>query len=291
MSLTLTNDVASVTINEFGAELTSFYHKLNNLEYIWSGDAKYWGRHAPVLFPIVGRLKDNTYYLDDQSYNMSQHGFARDLPFEITYQSATKATFTLYSSEKTKEKYPYNFKLSIHYQLIENNLKITYEINNPNPIPLPFAIGAHPAFKVPLKADEERSDYYLSLSPTKARTFLPLKNGLLDLENKSLHNAKKIHLNPETFKNDALIFDLQADETNICLKSRNHPYGVSLTTTDARFIGLWSNYPNSGQFVCIEPWWGITDTVNTTQQLSDKYGINILAPFDTFTTMYTISIY
>ena len=124
MAIKIESADAIVTVNEHGAELVSFIDKATGKEYMWSGDAKYWGRHAPVLFPIVGRLKDDIYKVDGQEYHLSQHGFARDLNFEILNQSKNHAIFELHSSDETKEVYPFDFILRIGFELTGRSFKL-----------------------------------------------------------------------------------------------------------------------------------------------------------------------
>ena len=128
----LENDFLTIETSKSGAELTRIFSKNQNKEILWNGDSKYWGRHSPILFPIVGRLKDNETIIDDKLYNMTQHGFARDMDFDLVNTTDNSITYKLTSNENTKKYYPYSFELIITYKLINNKVNIDWKVNNTN---------------------------------------------------------------------------------------------------------------------------------------------------------------
>lgn len=291
MAVTIQSQEASVTINEHGAELVSFIGKTSGMEYMWSADQSYWGRHAPVLFPIVGRLKDDTYYVDGQEYKMSQHGFARDLDFEIINSKENAVVLELHSSNETKKMYPFDFILRLSYELNGKSLKVAYEVENPSNESIWFGIGGHPAFKIPLTNKNFYDDYTVKLVPQTTRNLLPLRGSYVDINHLKEERTSQIMVNRETFKDDAVILDLGEEPTTIELSDDKAEHGVVMRVSDAKYLGVWSCYPKNGQFVCLEPWWGIADTVNTDQDFKHKFASNHLEAHQKFNAGYELSIF
>ena len=158
---TIENDILKVEINATGAELSSLINKTNGLEYMWSGDAKFWGKKSPILFPIVGTLKGNAYFYNGQRYELSRHGFAREMDFAVKEETADSITFEIYNNEHTFELFPFHFSFSIKYLLRQDTLFVTYSVENTGSDRMYFSVGGHPAFKVPLNESLQYDDYYL----------------------------------------------------------------------------------------------------------------------------------
>src|SRR6187431_1835194 len=150
---TIENEVLRVSISPAGAELNSLFNKANGLEYLWSGDSKFWGKKSPVLFPIVGTLKNNQYFFDNKSYELSRHGFARERIFSVIAQTTASITFELNHDESTLLAYPFQFSFAIIYTIDESRLSVTYQVKNKSSEPMYFSVGAHPAFKLPIADD------------------------------------------------------------------------------------------------------------------------------------------
>ncbi|WP_432740050.1 aldose 1-epimerase family protein [Ligilactobacillus agilis] len=290
MAVFLENDYLVATIKEHGAELASLRSKETGLEYIWTGDAKYWGRQAPVLFPIVGRLKDDQYQVAGKTYHLGQHGFARDRDFAIREQTATKVVLELTADEASKELYPFDFCLQLSYELTASGLVVGYRVDNPSQEPIYFGIGGHPAFKTPLTPKESFSDYELTFNADYRLPKIPLTNGLTDIESARL-SAPTATISRELFKDDALIYDLEQKPAKVSLTSKTSGHGVSLSVTDAKFMGIWSTYPKEGQFVCLEPWWGLADTTDSDGDFTQKYAINRLDKATSFNHQYEIIVF
>ncbi|GAY72964.1 lacX protein, plasmid [Lentilactobacillus kosonis] len=158
----LTNDYLTVLINPLGAELTSV--KSSDTEYIWTADKQYWGRHAPILFPIVGRLKDDRYKYAGNTYQMTQHGFARDNEFEVESQTNSDVTLSLTASANTLINYPFSFKLTVKYELQDHELNVSMTVTNLDNQEMIFQLGAHPGFNVPFNPYEGGfEDYHIQL--------------------------------------------------------------------------------------------------------------------------------
>lgn len=291
MAITIQSQEASATINEHGAELVSFIDKKTGQEYMWSADSKYWGRHAPVLFPIVGRLKDDTYFVDGQEYHMSQHGFARDTDFEIVNSKENYVVLELHSSKETKKMYPYDFILRLIFELNGESLRVSYEVENPSEEEIWFGIGGHPAFKVPMNLDKFYDDYIVKLTPKANRNIIPLKGSYADINHLKEERTSELAVSHDLFKDDAIILDLGEEPTTVELTDNNSDHGVVLAVSDAKYLGVWSCYPKEGQFVCLEPWWGLADTTDSDLDFKHKFASNQLAPHEIFKANYEISIF
>lgn len=289
MTVQIENKFLTATFAEQGAELISLKSKENGIEYIWQADPEYWGRHAPVLFPIVGRLKEDTYSYQGKEYHLPQHGFARDSLFEVIEQGAESVSFSLKATKETKKNYPFDFELVITYTLEEQNLTVHYQVENIGQEDLYFSVGGHPAFNVPLESGLSFSDYYLSYSPQKSRTQIPLSGPYADMENKTLAQTNiSLDLTHDLFHKDALIYETKGVNT-FTIESDESEHSVSLTT-EMPYVGIWSPTPKEAPFVCIEPWCGIADTTTATGNLVDKVGINHLTPSELFKAHYVISV-
>ena len=293
--VTLENNHLTVKINTFGAEMHSVVDKKSGYEFVWQADEAFWARHAPVLFPIVGRLKDDQYEYEGTNYDMSQHGFARDSEFEVEEVTEQSATFSLKSTEETKAKYPFDFQLLIQYVLEENRLKVTYEVkNNSDDEVMYYGIGGHPAFNV---AQTENADGELEFDqvsfefePTGSYDFIPLTaDGLLDLDGKVEKEVSREDLTHESFVGDAYIYKTGTG-TTVALKDGMNKVEVRVTPENMEHMGIWSPYPKRAGFVCIEPWAGLADSKASTGKLKEKYAFNELATNATATHAYTLEL-
>lgn len=266
----LKNEWIQADISAKGAELQSLRHR-NGLEYLWQADANFWPKHSPVLFPIVGSLKNDSYIYEGQTYHLPRHGFARDHIFEVTSQSDTEAVFTLVSSAATLANYPFSFVFRLRYLITGPNLSCTYEVQNPSSANLWFSVGGHPAFAVPLLAGTHYTDYYLQFNVDEPLLRYRLINGLLSEETTPVeHNAGKVQLHHSLFYEDAIVMKHLRSDT-ITLGCHQHQHGVHFHYDGFPYLGIWAA-PNA-PFVCIEPWCGHADTNHHQQQLTEKEGI------------------
>lgn len=289
MNYEMKNEYIKAKIKSFGAELNSLQKIDEDLEYIWQGDSRYWARHSPILFPIVGRLKDDSYIYKNQKYNMSQHGFARDKEFELVRNEGDFIEFRLKSDEKTLEIYPFDFELYLSYKLEKNSLIISYKVVNKSDEEMLFSIGAHPAFNWTLKENEKKEDYFLEFKNIKQikRYFLNDKGLVYKHEDLKIID-NKIALNEELFKNDALVFN-DLNIKSVSLKNKNNENFVKLNFKNFPYLGVWSK-PTGAPFICIEPWFGVADDENSNQNFEDKKGIIILQKDEIFSCFYSIEI-
>lgn len=286
----LENDKILIHINNFGAELCKIYSKQNKVDYLWNGDKKYWGRYSPVLFPIVGRLNDNETYINSKKYEMSQHGFARDMEFNLVSKNENKIEFTIQYNEETLKKYPYKFRLNIIYTLKDSTIDITWKVKNIDDKEILFSIGAHPAFNIPFNNDDKLEDYYLSFKYENNIKQYSLKGPYLN-EYKDISQIENLHIKPEIFKDDAIIY---SGVQEITINSKNRDDKIKVSFKGFPYVGVWSPYNESNNsiapFVCIEPWYGIADKINSNKKFEDKIGINKLDINEEFETTYSISI-
>lgn len=291
MTVLIENEQLRALISEHGAELTSLVEKNSSREYLWNGDAKYWKRHAPVLFPIEGKLKDDKYFVEGKEFHMTQHGFARDSKFSIVNQTLNSVTLELFSDEQTKTNYPYDFSLKITYELVGNILKTSYTVKNTGTQTMYFGLGAHPAFSTLLAAGDRFEDYVIETEPRTTLLRIPLKNSLIDPKNAYQEKCSPLEITHETFKDDALIYDLKQEKETFILKSKKHGHGVSVSSNDSKALGIWSSYPAKGQFVCIEPWWSVADTIDSDQDFKHKYYTNVLKQSTEFNASFDIKVF
>ena len=288
MEYKISNNFICASIKDFGAELCSLKRNGVNTEYIWQADENYWGRHAPILFPIVGKLIDDEYILDEQTYKMSQHGFARDNLFTLFEKKKNYLCFKLKENEQTLEKYPFSFELYISYQLIENSLKISYKVINKDDRTMPFSIGAHPAFNWPLE-NERKNDSYFKFFDTNEIERLPLtKDGISNKKEFIPLSEEKLDLNKKVFKNDALVIENLKDKTILFANDVNDKF-IRVEFEDFPYLGLWSK-PSGAPFICIEPWHGLADFTNHSKKLEEKRNIKLLEKDEVFETSYNILI-
>jgi galactose mutarotase-like enzyme len=269
------NDDLIITINPKGAELQSIYNKQTKLEYMWSGDPAFWGKKSPILFPIVGTLKNDTYYYDDKPYKLSRHGFARDMEFEAMPQEKNSIIFLLRSNEETFQHFPFHFELRIIYTLHENALQVRYNVSNTSNHEMYFSVGGHPAFKVPLANDLNYEDYYLEFNEEETKPRWPIsKDGLIEANPEPLlQQTNELSLSKQLFLKDAIVMK-NLTSSIASLKSDKSPHGLDFDFGNFPYLGIWA--AKNADFICIEPWCGIADSVNTNQQLVDKEGINKL---------------
>ncbi|HMR84974.1 MAG TPA: aldose 1-epimerase family protein [Niabella sp.] len=275
------NAFIKIGVASQGAELQSISHVVTGQEYMWSGDAAFWGKYSPVLFPIVGALKENTYYVQGKSYQLPRHGFARDMEFRLYEQAADRLGFLLESNKDTLAKYPFGFQFYIDYAIAGNTLSVSYRVVNTGQDDMYFSVGGHPAFRVPLLEGELYEDYYLQFSQQEDTGKWPVRaDGLLEAEPVPfLENTDRIPLTKALFYKDALVLK-RLNSNSVQLLSGKSGKGFEFDFTGFPYLGIWA--AKNADFVCIEPWCGIADSVTADQQLADKEGINRIAPKEEF---------
>jgi galactose mutarotase-like enzyme len=280
-NITLQNSLLTATINPKGAELNSL--KDSTTEYIWHGDPKFWGKHSPVLFPIVGTLKNNSYLHNGQPYALNRHGFARDNVFAVKEQHDNSVTFSLTANDETKKVYPFDFELQLVYTLTENILEIRYNVINNGTTTLPFSIGAHPAFALPGNFES----YSLVFEEAEPLVSTQLENDLLSPTTVQIPvQGNTLPLDYKLFANDALIFKGLKSKTVTIVKNSAELLKVSFA--DFPHLGIWTK--EDAPFICIEPWQGYSDSAESIGVFTQKEGIVNLPEKQKFTASLQIEI-
>lgn len=265
-----------------GAELTSI--NFNGEEKLHNG-IDFWQRQSPILFPIVGQLKNGETIIEGNTYKMGQHGFARDMEFEVVEENSYK----LKASEKSFEKYPYNFELNVKYEADENEVTTTYEVVNKDNKEIIFGLGAHPAYK----CDYSSGEYYLEFEQDENDTVkvIMLENGLVsdkDVDkNRFFKTAKRFELNKDTFKDDAVILkNLKSNKVTLYKKDEKV---LEFDFSGFNYLAFWSKV--GANFVCIEPWFNTADNVNSNGEFITKENILRLKPEEKFKCSYKVKFF
>lgn len=292
MVRTLENEFLRVCIADDGAELVSIYDKKKNREVIWQADPAYWKRHAPVLFPNVGRHYGDHYTVSGQVYPSKQHGFARDTTFTLVEASDQSVIHEMHSSENTRASYPFDFTLRITHTLKGQELKVCWNVSNKSSTDMYFTIGGHPAFRVPVTDDTNYQDYSLSFEGQTSLRYKLLDPASGTVLEESTHELELANgtcaLTPHMFDHDALVFDDGQISRAGILMPDGSPY-LELRCEGFPNFGIWS-VPGA-PFVCLEPWMGRCDNCGYTGSLEEKPDINSLKPEAVFEKSYIIKIF
>lgn len=283
------NSALKIAVSDKGAELQSLIDKSTGLEYMWGGDPAIWGKHSPVLFPIVGSLKENTYEFEGNSYQLNRHGFAREMHFSPVGQLADELVLQLKQTPETLKVYPFEFDLKLKYRLDGKTLKVTYEVSNTGNTKMWFSIGGHPAFKLPLFKGDAYAEYALEFAEKETAGKWPIEAGglLARAPVPFLNNTHELRLNKGLFAKDAVVLkDLRSRK--LALRSDKTRKGFNFSWEGFPYLGIWAT--PGADFVCIEPWCGVADTVGPVQDLTKKEGINALDPGRLFSRTWSVTI-
>lgn len=276
MILNLENEHLKLSLSTLGAELQHITGSDSNAEYLWSGDPKYWGKFSPVLFPIVGGLKQDMYYYKGKTYQMPRHGFARTLDFQYEQLAPNAILFTLKDSPETLAQYPFPFRLEITYTLDKASIYCQYRVYNAGDETMYFSLGAHPAFAAPLNGEGKYNDYYLQFKGLDELNFYDVVDNLVsDTQQTIKLKNQRLYLNYNLFKNDALVFK-NFPVSSLYLMNEKNYNGIEFSFPDFPYFGIWAAL--NADFVCLEPWCGIADTINHNQDITTKEGIIQLEP-------------
>ena len=283
MNTTISNKILTASIKHAGAELFSLIDNQTK-EYMWNGNPDFWPKHSPILFPIVGSLKNDTYKFGEKEYQLSRHGFARDKEFELIEKTESSATFSLSYNEETLQKYPFKFELQIIYNLEENKLNIGYKVINKGETQLPFSIGAHPAFSLP----EKFSNYNIQFEKEEQLEYSLLEDGLISNTTATLKTSNTtVSLNYKLFENDALVFRT-LESNSLTILENSKPY-LKVNFEDFPSLGIWTK--ENAPFICIEPWFGYSDTLEKSGDILKKEGIQLLEANQIFNTEFSIQVF
>ena len=285
----LENKWIKLEVESAGAEIKSLQRKSDLREYMWCADKQFWGRTAPVLFPIVGGLNDQKYRWNGKEYEMGQHGFARDMEFTIEEQTEDTLWFGLEADEDTKKKYPFDFSLKLGYKLEEMSVRVLWKVVNKGNDEMHFSIGGHPAFMCPINDDMKQTECFLYFDADKTLQSDVFADGLVaeGIREYSLEDGY-MKITEDLFDGDALIMENdQVHTVALCLPDKT-PY---LTVKfDTPLVGVWSPVKKNAPFICIEPWYGRADKKGFSGDLSEREWGNTLKGQESFEASYVIEI-
>ncbi len=284
----ISNDIYELEVSGHGAEIRSI--KKNGKELMWQADPKYWGRTSPILFPLVGNYWEKKCRYEGRTYELSQHGFARDMDFELLSGTEDELVFELKDNEETHDKYPFSFVLRVGYKISGSGVEVRWTVKNPGDRDMFFSIGGHPAFNCDLTQDK------LLFMRSGKKVMTDLKSNVIESGGSGCLSDRttdisltdgELALAPELFDEDALIIEDRQADTVVLLSSSGEE--VVRVSFDAPLFGVWSPAGKNAPFVCIEPWYGRCDRVGFTGDLSEReYGMR-LGGGEEFSTSYTIS--
>lgn len=265
-------------IETIGAELISFQDGFG-MEYMWQRDPKFWGKCSPVLFPIVGNLREDKTIIEGKEYTMAKHGFCRSAEFKVMYKSETKLILSYSYNEETLKMYPYKFTLSLAYTLNDNKLEIDYTVLNLDDKPIDFCLGAHPGFNVPLEKGGSFEEYCIEFNKNESGgcPVFDFEKNQIDVDNRVnyLDNEKKLMLKYSYFDHDAMMFDKPVSDT-VKLYNIKSGRGVEVKYDGFDFIAFWTPIKMEAPFLCIEPWCGIAACSDEDNEFKNKRGVKHL---------------
>ena len=290
MLYTLENDKIRITVREQGAEMRSLTEKADGTEYLWDGNPEWWKYSSPVLFPIVGKLKDNKYIVGGKEYSLPPHGLGRISNFTLMEEKSDSIKFFLESSEESLKVYPYKFRLEIGYALEENAVKISWQVKNIDEKAIYFSIGAHPALRTPLTAGEDIADCYLEFEKEEtAEKYAVTPDAFLIDKHVPGFFGKTQALSWEFFAQGTWIFDKLASK-RVTIRSKKSQKSAAVEAPGFPFWAFWSPEKGGAPFICIEPWFGHADFEGFAGDFSERHGTQKLGAGEVFNAEYKIII-
>ena len=284
--VTIKNDNLSIDIENLGAQMKSIKGS-NGTEYLWQGDENVWAGRAPVLFPICGGLKDDKYIFEGKEYILNKHGYARFKEFTLEKSDENSAVFLHKSDKETKKSYPFDYEFRIIYTLDGNKITVTYETKNvSDKTTMYFSVGAHEGYSCP----EGIEEYEIVFDKPETLDSYVLDGNLLE-ENtvRVMENSTVFPLKCEYFSVDALVFR-NLNSRKVQLRNKNGDRKIDVEFNGSDYLLFWTKPNGIGKYICIEPWCGIQDGVDSDYDFVNKEGIISLKPFDTHSVSHTITI-
>ena len=284
------NEQLRVKVSSLGAELQSIRRIEDDTEYLWQGDAAYWARRASNLFPVCGRLWEGKHIYEGVTYEMGSHGFARGKEWEVVHQKANAITLQLIPDEETLAQYPFHFVLQMTYTLTENSLAVTTIVHNEDDKVMPFSVGGHPGFNVPLVDGTVYEDYRLVFdAPCQPLQFVNDENcfHLGKMKAFSLEGGQWLPLTHSLFDDDAIFLEKTCGGVTLCSDKTAH--SVHLSYPDSPYLGIWHTPRSDAPFVCIEPWVAAPAPAGVVADLTTRADLIQLAPATVYRNTYTIT--
>ena len=259
MNYIIKNDLYTATITDAGAELISL-KTADGKELIWNSKSdKHWSKHAPLLFPVCGRLKDSKYSYDGVTYDLGTHGFAMKRTFSVVKACESEIVMQITSDSETRKIYPFDFTLSAIYALTDKGLTFSAVVENKSDVPLPYMFGWHPGFTLFTDGGQDIEDYCLEFSNVEELEWIPLQNVVFASPVSKpypIKNSKLQIVEKEIYENDTLIF--KGHNNALKLYAKNHPYTLSMSWSDNMpFLCIWKDPDNAAKYICLEPWSGV----------------------------------
>ena len=291
MLYTIHNSDMTVTIDGLGAQLQSITAS-GGTEYLWSGDPAYWSSRAPILFPYVGRLTDDTYTCDGRAYQMTRHGFARRTEFSVLTQGKDHITLYMEDSEESRKLYPFAFRFDVSYVLEGSTLVIVYAVESRDGRTMFFGLGGHPGFRVPLEEGRAFTDYRLTFAqPCQPWQVLMSENYMISGREAPypLENGVELPLRHDLFDRDAII--LQHFARSVTLSAGEGTRGLTLSCPRMRYLGIWHQPKTDAPYVCLEPWVSLPSREGVVEDLSQQFDLVSLEPRQRYENRWTVTIF
>ncbi len=286
----ISNKFFTARIDSLGAQLVSL-KGCGGHEYLWVGDPEYWREHAPVLFPIVGALRENRTRIDGQWYEMTRHGFAKRMEFALKEQGEDYLALSLEASGETRAVYPFDFTFIVTYTLTDEGISTRFTVKNIGERPMPYSVGGHPGFNLPVDEEAEFEDYTVQFRQNECQDcpVIDLGTGLIDGERKGFHlDGKEIPLQHSLFYQDALVFEHLNSQT-VRIVNKKTGKGIEMDFAGFPMLGIWSAV-NDGPYVCLEPWTGCATLSTEGDEFREKKGMRELAPGDQTEHSFTVRV-
>lgn len=292
MNYTISNDQIEVTVSDVGAELMSIKSLKDGTEFLWQGDPAFWAGRAYNLFPICGRLAEGKYTFRGETYEMNLHGFVRKSILDATVLARDKIDFGLRSDERTKAMYPFDFEYHICYSLVGSTVKMEISVINHTDSTMPFALGGHPGFNVPLAGAGTFEDWRLEFCPECEPVHVVFSDACLTTEERKpfpLEDGKILRLRHDLFDHDAVV--LAGTSHRVSLKSDLSPHSVTVEVPDAmKYLGIWHAPKKEAPYVCIEPWTSLPAYDGRVDDLETKEDMFELSPLASYELIWTITV-
>ena len=284
---TIQNEHITATASEIGAQLQSIIY--DNNEYLWQADPAYWAYSAPILFPIVGKLKGGALLTDTGKYIIENHGICRGRTFKLSEKTDSSVIFSLKSGEETKKVYPYDFELLVTYKLVGKSLITKLDVRNDCVNDLFFSIGGHPAFNCPLVSGETFEDYEIKLNKKEiVGNRIITQDGMISGKTSPFFNDSDIiSMDYEHFRKHGTLIFKNLNSTEATLRSKKSGKGVTLGFEGFQYFAVWAK--PGAPFVCLEPWQGICDSSFYSGNFQGKTGTIEIAPDEVFSCEFSIS--
>ena len=290
MEITICNESVALRVDTLGAQMMSILGS-DGCEYLWQGDSRYWEDRAPNLFPFIGRLTNDQCKVNGKVYPMGIHGFAAASEFQCAVKEKETVVLTMASTAQTKEQYPFDFRFSIEYSLHGNSIAVTYTVENRSNCSMPFGIGGHPGFRVPLTDGESFTDYALEFSQDcrPDRVGFTPQVYLSGVDAPYPLDGRKIPLCHDLFDEDAIILKNMARQ--VSLRSEKSGKGVTVSYPDMPYVGFWHWPKTDAPYVCIEPWSSLPSRQDVVEELTCKSDLVHLPAGETYRSTWTITVF